>query len=335
VTVVGEVQTYRGPVGAGDLGTTLMHEHVFVGHPELDLNFPHAEWDEQGLVDTAVDGLERLWGLGIRTVVDLTVLGLGRDSARVARVAARSRVNLVASTGYYTADVLPPYFHTHGPGLLVGGPDPLVEYFLRDIEDGVADTGVRAGMLKVVTDQPGLTPDVRRVMDAAAVAHQQTGVPITTHTHAASRNGRDQLAFFTARGVSAERLVIGHSGDTEDLDYHRELMDAGTTIGMDRFGMEHVLPDEARVATVLALLGLGYADRMVLSHDASFFSRVTPPSWRAEHAPHWHMENLSRRIVPRLLAGGATEDQIHQMLVLNPARLLAPGRGTKGKGGGR
>ena len=80
-------------------------------------------------------------------------------------------------------------------------------------------------------------------------------------------------------------------------------MDAGATIGMDRFGMEHVLPDEARVAVVLALLRRGYADRMVLSHDAAFFSRVTPPSWRSRHVPNWHMENLPRRIVPQLLAG--------------------------------
>ena len=163
-------------------------------------------------------------------------------------------MQLVASTGYYTADVLPAYFQTHGPGRLVGGPDPLVELFVRDIEVGIAGTGVRAGMLKVVTDQPGLTPDVRRVMEAAATAHRRTGVPITTHTHAPSRNGRDQLAFFVERGVAPDRLVIGHCGDSEDLDYLRELMDAGATIGMDRFGMEHVLPDDARIATVLALL---------------------------------------------------------------------------------
>ena len=85
-------------------------------------------------------------------------------------------------------------------------------------------------------------------MAAAAVAHRQTGVPITTHTHAASQNGRDQLAFFREHGVDPESLVIGHCGDSEDLDYLRELMDAGATIGMDRFGMEHVLPDEIRVA---------------------------------------------------------------------------------------
>ena len=63
---------------------------------------------------------------------------------------------------------------------------------------------------------------------------------------------------------------------------------------------------------------------MVLSQDAAFFSRVTPPSWRAAHAPHWTMENISRRIVPRLLEQGATQDQIHQLMVRNPARVLTP-----------
>ncbi|WP_243058596.1 phosphotriesterase [Nocardioides sp. SR21] len=320
----GEVQTFRGPVRPDDLGTTLIHEHVFVGHQELDLNLPHPEWSEEAAIETAVGGFERLWELGIRTVVDLTVLGLGRDVARVREVASRTRVQLVASTGYYTADVLPAYFSTHGPGRLVGGPDPLVELFRRDIEIGIADTGVRAGMLKVVTDRAGVTPDVARVMEAAATAHRRTGVPITTHTHAPSHSGRAQLAFFGERGVAPERLVIGHCGDSEDLDYLRELMDAGATIGMDRFGMEHVLPDAARIATVLALLREGYADRMVLSHDAAFFSRVTPPSWRAANVPHWNMQHLPRRVLPALLAGGATESQVHQMMVLNPARVLAP-----------
>jgi phosphotriesterase-related protein len=132
------------------------------------------------------------------------------------------------------------------------------------------------------------------------------------------------LAFLQARGVPPERVVVGHSGDTEDLNYLRRLLDGGATIGMDRFGMEHILPDDRRVATVLTLLRLGYAGRMVLSHDAACFSRMTPPSWRAVHAPHWHYENIPRRILPMLRAGGATEADIHQMMVTNPARLLSP-----------
>ena len=245
-----------------------------------------------------------LWALGIRAVVDLTVLGLGRDVGRVAKVAARTRVRLLASTGYYTADVLPAYFHTHGPGLLVGGPDPLVEMFVRDIEIGIADTGVRAAMLKVVTDRPGLTDDVRRVMDAAAEAHLQTGVPITTHTHAASQNGRDQLQYLRKRGVDPERLIIGHCGDSEDLDYLRELMDAGATIGMDRFGMEHVLPTRHGSRPCWHCSASATRRRWSLSHDAAFYSRVTPPSWRARHAPHWHLENIPRRWCRCCWSGG-------------------------------
>lgn len=99
-------------------------------------------------------------------------------------------------------------------------------------------------------------------------------------------------------------------------------MDNGSTIGMDRFGMEHVLPDERRVRTVVALLELGYADRMVLSHDAAFYSHVTPPSWRAASAPRWRMDTISRSILPMLHEAGATPEAIDQMLVHNPRRLL-------------
>ena len=82
-------------------------------------------------------------------------------------------------------------------------------------------------------------------------------------------------------------------------------------------------PTTHATATVLTLLAEGYADRMVLSHDAAFFSRVTPPSWRAAHAPHWNMENLPRRILPALLDGGASREQVHQLMVVNPARRPA------------
>lgn len=320
------VETFRGPVAPAALGATLIHEHVFVGSTELDVNHPDPEWDEVAAVAGAARRLTDLYRLGVRTFVDLTVLGLGRDVSRAARVASQVPVHLVASTGYYTSEALPSFFATHGPGRLVGGPEPLIEFFLADIEDGIAGTGVRAGMLKVVTDAAGVTDDVARVMTAAAVAHQQTGVPITTHSRPDLGNGLVQQEFFRAHGVGADRLVIGHSGDSEDLDYLRRLMDGGSTIVMDRFGMEHVLPDERRVAVVLDLLRLGYADRMVLSHDAASFSRVTPPSWRAAHAPNWHYENLPRRILPMLLAGGATETDLEQMVVRNPARLLTPSR---------
>lgn len=316
------VPTFRGPVAADELGTTLLHEHIFVGHQELDLNLPHPEWDEDAAVERAVAGLEHLYGLGVRTVVDLTVPGLGRDVARVRRVADRSPVHLVASTGYYTADVLPPFFATHGPGRLVGGADPLVGLFLRDIREGIAGTGVRAGMLKVMSDAGGITADVERVFRAAATAHHETGVPVTTHSHAPSRGGLAQQDLFTRLGVPLDRVVIGHAGDSTDLDYLRRIADAGSYLGFDRFGMEHVAPDDQRLRTLLTLLAEGYAERIVLSHDAAFFSRVTPPSWRARATPHWHMAHIATWLLPRLRASGVTDRDIRTMMVDNPRRIL-------------
>jgi phosphotriesterase-related protein len=319
---VGRVHTFRGPIDPGDLGQTLIHEHVFVRNAELELNLPDPEWDPGAAVETAVRGLQTLSALGIGTVVDLTVPGLGRDVRLVGEVADRAPVNLVASTGWYTPNVLPTYFGYHGPSRQIDGPDPLVTLFVRDIAEGIAGTKVRAGMLKVMADADGITADVARIMDAAAAAHRETGVPITTHSHPASRNGLLQQAYLTERGVSADRIIIGHSGDSEDVDYLRQLMDNGSTIGMDRFGMEHVLSDDRRVATVMALLGLGYADRMVLSHDAAFYSHVTPPTWRAASAPRWRVDTISRSIVPMLLDAGAPADAVDQMLVRNPRRIL-------------
>lgn len=303
----------------------LIHEHIFVRNRELEVNMPDGEWEPRSAIETAVQGLTELFDLGIRTVVDLTVPGLGRDIELVAEVAERSPVHLVASTGWYTPNVLPTFFQFHGPGRTIDRADPLVDVFLRDITDGIAGTAVRANMLKVMTDIDGITPDVGRVMAAAAIAHGETGVPITTHSHPASRNGLQQQAFLAARGVAAERIIIGHSGDTDDLDYLRALMDNGSTIGMDRFGMEHVLPDERRVRAVVALLEQGYADRMVLSHDAAFYSHVTTPSWRAFNAPRWRMDTISRHVLPALREAGASNEQIDQMLIHNPRRLLEVG----------
>lgn len=318
------VQTFLGLRDAGDLGLTLMHEHVFVRDMELERDLASSEWNEADAVERAMRGLATIHSLGVRTVVDLTVPGLGRDVRVVSEVARRVPVNLLAATGFYIRAELPLYFQFHGPGRPIDGPDPLIEIFVRDIELGIGGTSIRAAMLKVVTDAAGVTEDVARVMTAAAIAHQQTGVPITTHSHAASRNGLAQQAFLRANGVPLERVIIGHAGDSEDLGYLRELMDNGSTIGLDRFGMEHVLPDDRRVDILLALLRLGYADRMILSHDAAFFSHVTPPSWRAVAAPRWNMENVPRRVLPMLQRAGVSAADLHQMLVLNPSRLLEP-----------
>ena len=319
------VSTFTGAVDEDALGVTLIHEHVFVTDPELDVNMPHPEWNEQAMIERAVQILSSLHERGVRTVVDLTVIGLGRDVRRVAEVAARAPVQIVAATGCYASSVLPPYFRLNGPGLVVDGPDPLVDLFIGDIERGIAGTQVRAGMIKIASEGSELTPDVERVFAAAATAHLRTGVPITTHSDAAARGGLAQQDALARLGVPLEHVVIGHSGDSLDLPYLRALADRGSYLGFDRFGMEHVGRDEDRIRMLRALLDAGCADRIVLSHDAAVFSRVTPPSWRNEHVPNWRMSHLFDTVLPQLRADGVDEAALHQLMVVNPRRVLTGG----------
>lgn len=320
------VESVQGPIATEDLGFTLMHEHVFVKNPELEQNYPSPEWDEEAMFTTAVNGLQGLADRGVRTFVDLTVVGLGRSVERIQRVAAESPVNILVATGYYTQKDLPAYFHNHGPGRHADVPEPLVDMFVGDITEGIGETGVKAAMIKVVTDQWGITPDIERVFAAAAEAHLRTGVPITTHTNAAHRGGLEQQAFLRERGVDLQHVVIGHCGDTTDADYLKQVMDAGSPIGMDRFGMDIMATEEDRIAIVVELCEAGYADRLTLSHDASFFSVNMEPSVRNRIMPNWNHRNLSDRILPELRKRGVSDETIDQIMVRNPARILAGAR---------
>lgn len=308
-------------IPSDDLGRTLMHEHVFVLNSEIEQNYPE-RWDEETRMIDAVEKLESLYEHGIQTIVDLTVVGLGRNVERVAEIASRVRPNIIVATGLYTFDELPLFFKHRGPGLLMDGSDPLVDFFIRDITEGIAETGIRAGILKCATDIKGITPDVERVLRATAIAHKETGAPISTHTHAATKRGLDQLSIFSEEGVNLEKVVIGHSGDTTDLDYLQQLLDAGVFLGMDRFGYDLALPFEERVSTVAELCHRGYAPQIVLSHDAACYTHNFEIDVKAELLPKWHYEHISTEVLPALRNKGVTEAQIEQMLVTNPATIL-------------
>ncbi|RSN62645.1 phosphotriesterase-related protein [Amycolatopsis sp. WAC 04182] len=322
-----QVETARGPVDTGELGKVLMHEHLFVLSPEFMANHPgHDGFREDEHVADAIRRLNELKAAGIDTIVDPTVIGLGRYIPRVRRVAAGTELRIIVATGLYTYNDVPHYLHHRGPGLLFDdGEDPLVGLFTGDIVDGIADTGVKAALLKCATDEPGVTPGVERVLRAVAKAHRETGAPIMTHTHAPTRRGLEQQAVFESEGVDLSRVLIGHSGDSTDLDYLTELADRGSLLGMDRFGLDPLLPFEDRVATVAALCERGYAGSMVLSHDASCFIDWFEQDKIAAMAPNWHFLHITRDVLPALRERGVSERDMTTMLVDNPRRFFEHG----------
>jgi phosphotriesterase-related protein len=191
-----------------------MHEHVFIMTSEILQNYPEGWGDESKRIDDAIARLNELKSRGVDTIVDLTVTGLGRYIPRIARIAGQTDLNIIVATGLFTYNDVPFYFHYRGPGTALGGREYMTDMFVRDIEQGIADTGIKAAILKCATDEPGVTPGVDRVLRAVAQAHRHTGVPISTHTHAGTRRGLEQQRIFTEESVDPTRVVIGHSGDT-------------------------------------------------------------------------------------------------------------------------
>jgi len=130
------------------------------------------------------------------------------------------------------------------------------------------------------------------------------------------------LAVLREEGVDLTKVVLGHSGDTADLDYLSELADAGCLLGMDRFGLDVITSFEDRVATVVAMCERGYAASMVLSHDASCYIDWFPPEVIPLFAPKWNFDHLFDDVLPALRARGVTDEQVRAMLVDNPRRYL-------------
>jgi phosphotriesterase-related protein len=257
------------------------------------------------------------------------VIGLGRYIPRIQRVAEQVLdLNIVVATGCYTYQDVPMFFHYRTPEVrtLLGmeEPEPMVAMFTADITDGIAGTGVRAGMLKCAIDTPGLTPGVERVMRAVAKSHLATGCPITVHTHPGTRQGLDVQRVMAEEGVDPGRVVLGHSGDTTDVDHLSALATAGFWLGMDRFGINVETTFEARADTVVELCAQGFTDRMVLAHDAACYIDWIEPDALAV-LPQWNYLHIQAEVLPYLREKGVTEDQITAMLVDNPRRFFDGG----------
>jgi phosphotriesterase-related protein len=252
----------------------------------------------------------------VRTVVDVTVLGLGRFVPRIIEVAARTPVNIVVATGLYTYDLVPLGFRSDRDRN--GDIDLMAHRFVRDIRDGISTTGVRAGALKCSSDRHGITPGVERAIRAVARAHLETGVPVMTHTNVRldPGGGLRQIELFADEGVPLDRVVIGHSDDSPDYAYLHELAAAGAFVGFDHLNLIVVSPTiDERVDMLVRLIDAGFENRLILSHDAWCF---------AESYGHTTDFNLIHdTVLPLLRARGLDDSHFDRLLVQNPRHLFA------------
>jgi phosphotriesterase-related protein len=308
------VDTLRGPVSTDDLGFVLTHEHIFAHTEGLVHQFPQV-WDESAAIVDARRQLQEAYDAGIRTIMEHSVMGLGRDVPMFLKVAENSPINVLVSTGLYYFDELPFYFQYQPI-------EHMVDLFVHDLTVGVQNTRVKAGFLKTITDKKGVTEGIDKLLRAIARAHRQTGKFISTHTDAPARTGLEQQRVFAEEGVDLTRIFIGHSGDTDDTDYLKMLMDKGTTLDMGRISIHQIVPNDTRVQVIASLCKEGYADRMTLSHDMQCACTFIPQQFIYDWAPDAKLTYIPQTFIPQLIEAGVSQAQIDLMTIHNPKRVF-------------
>ncbi len=311
------VNTVLGPVDTMDLGFTLSHEHVGTNAAGLRHTYPEFI-DREGIIEQSAAAMREAYAGGVRTVVDVSTFDLGRDVRMIEEVSRMSGVHIIVATGNHLA-VPRPFGDV--------SPDVIAPLYVREIEEGIEGTGIKAGIIKVASDRGGITPPQEVVLRAAARAHNQTGTPISTHTWSPDRVGEQQVRILEEEGVDLDRVYIGHSNDDTDMDYLLGLLNQGVWLGLDRYpgGRVPGTPDwEKRTEITYKLIEAGFCHRIMLSHDYSVpkarHGAAMQEGRRLANPDGYNF--IPRRVLPRLKELGTSDQDIHQITVENPRRFF-------------
>ncbi len=318
------INTVTGPITPDDLGPTLMHEHLVIGHSGWESDTIRPGLKRSEMLAVCVDKIQQLQARGIKSMVDPCPNDLGRDVELMAEAAEKTGLQIVCATGLYTEEEgAAPYWRFRK--MFGGNVEDMAELFVRELTEGIAGTGIRAGIIKVGTGHPEISDYEKDILLAAAMAARETGAPITTHT-SMGRLGDQQQEILIGQGVPAHRIIIGHSCGTTDHDYHLRIVNAGSYVGFDRFGIEYFVSDAERAKALTALINKGKGSRIIVSHDSVWCWRgdqVPSPEMRANMASIFNPCRFHDNIIPMLKSMGVDDRQIEMLLVDNPRRFFA------------
>ena len=310
------INTVLGPIESSKLGFTLSHEHICNGFGGSPFTFPEF-LDREATLKRAVIDLSEAKSEGLHTIMDVAPHDQGRDIKLQQEVSKRSGVNIITCTGTWL-DV-PRFFD----GL---HPNKIADLYIREIEEGIEGTAVKASIIKVASDKGGVKPKEELVLRAAARASKSTGIPIMTHTWAPDRIGEEQVRILQEENLDMGLVCIGHSNDTTDIKYLTGLLDQGVWLGMDRHpggGLGTPLWGK-RTKIIKSLIELGWGHRIMLAHDWDSSIGLHSSEFRT-HREAYNPDNylfITRKVLPYLKNLGATDTDIKKLTVHNPQKYL-------------
>jgi phosphotriesterase-related protein len=318
-----KINTVLGTITPDQMGITLMHEHMVLAYPGWDLDALGHEFELSDLARICADALGEVKKYGVKTVVDASPVDLWRNVELSRAVAEKTGLNIICATGlYYEGEGMPAYWKFRSQ--IMDITNEIYESFMRELTVGIGKTGIKAGAIKVATGHGCISAYEEKVLKAAARAQKETGVPIITHTQQGTM-GPEQATLLITEGVDPGKIAIGHMCGNANLEYQVATIDKGVYVAFDRWGLDVIFPDNLRRATLLGLLGLGFADRIVLSHDCNAQTLGRPfelPDFVQPLIANWSYTHIFKNIIPQLKQAGVTDAQVNQMIMENPRKIF-------------
>ena len=300
-----DVQTVTGPVSAESLGTTLPHEHVFIDHM-LDNWMPGNVLSDPVLAELELRAAQEA---GVSTVVDQTGRGVHRDPVMLKELSESAGVNIVTGTGWFKER----FYDLDFPKMRA---DALAAIMVADLTDGIADTGVRAGLIgEINVHARWVTPGEERMHRAAARAQKVSGAALAvTGTHTSTV--MDQLDILDEEGVDLRRVIVDHVNGIADHELHSAIAMRGPFTCFSSFptGSPTLLDRDARL--VKAMMRAGLADHVLVSTGVSTRNQLVAyggAGYGFACAGLWQ----------RVRSVGLSDEEWDQIMVRNPRRALA------------
>jgi phosphotriesterase-related protein len=318
---LGSVNTAIGPISAGDLGLTLMHEHFGAHFAGWEFDSKGRPFDVEAIAQHCAEKLKGAMAAhGLKTIVDAAPMDAGRFPKVSKRVAELTGLNVICCTGLHTE-------LQGASGYLklrkIFGFDTLnevYETYVKDITEEIGNTGIKAGMIKTSTGRGAISEYEQMSLKAAARAQKETGVPIITHTEAGTM-GPEQAELLISEGADPKKIVIGHAGGCADMVYFDRILKQGCSLAFDRCGMYMEVPKPIVWACIVGLIGAGYADRIMLSQDYIGYWLGREPAISFP-TPDWSYTHVFTDVIPALKKAGVSDETINTIMVGNIRRLF-------------
>lgn len=321
------IETVSGKVSAEDLGSVLIHEHFTWGTSGWEGD-PKAI-DREYIVNRCIQEVESVKKYGVKTVVNATTGDADRCIDILKEIADKTEINIICVSGYYAeGGGKPGYFNTLRMYDEKNAEQAAYEMISKEVNEGIGDTGVKPGLLKVSCNSDEIPGYDQMFLDVCARVSKETGTKIITHS-GGRKTGLAEAKQLIGHGIDPKDIMIGHlNTECTDIGDILEVLDTGVYIGFDRMGMQYYLdtPDNMiQNANLLALIGMGYADRIMLSqdHTVCWLGRLFSFSPEInEKLPYWNWSYVYTQLFPFLREHGVSEDIINGFMVKNPAKFL-------------